>query len=122
MSKLIEYRERLRLQLAGLEKAEEAYGLAKSLHEHLQAQKDGATVQGVGLSLTLANGNTLPVPLPTDANQVMELVLDALSFASQEVLRCWEAIYATGVDAKRHCDEARAKHEAEQNEAANAST
>ena len=92
-----------------IDKANCAYRTARDLFEQISSDAPSLAISNIGLSLKMADGVEMPVPLPEDKDVLLKLIEDSLAFAANEVVRLWNAAQAVTNEAVTHCNDAAAQ-------------
>lgn len=100
-AKLAVLLERLTACTEQLQAATIAYQAAKDIMVRLE-QDPTIPVEGLGLTLQLDQAS-IPLPVPTDGEQRLDLVTNAVNSLGQEVIRLWNVAAAITKDAQDHC-------------------
>ena len=98
--------EQLVQNTAALQNATRSYQSVKAIVAQLDHNPD-TPVDGLGLSLHFGDA-TIPVMMPTDPEQKLVVLEDAMTTLGQEVIRLWGTIMPIAQQAKEHCDQAAA--------------
>jgi hypothetical protein len=86
--------------------ASQAYQQARGLLEQLTASPD-APIEDAGLLLVIGELQ-LPIPMPTDGQQRLALLDDAVQHLGTSVIGLWRKAHETTTSAVAHCDAAQA--------------
>lgn len=108
MSHLDDCREKMRQLLAESESVEVSYHRARELYEALNSGKD-VDLSGIGMALAFDGGESIPIPLTTDRDELTEKIAQAVNFLGRAVVTTWDEIYTTAGLAKQYCDRAQAE-------------
>ena len=107
MSTLADSRGKLLALIQEVEKTDMAYNHSRALYEALEGEQE-VDLNGVGLNLVFDGGTAIPVPIPTDREQLLNLVERSTNFLGSEVVRLWNEIANVAYVAKQYCDAAAA--------------
>lgn len=86
-----------------LEEIERVQVLYNSAKTSFQALSSGQQVDLSAIGMTMHIGSTnIPVPLPTDTNQLLDHLEGAVGLLGSELQRLWNELHATTSQAKEH--------------------
>lgn len=110
MASLREYSERLARLLVQLTSTADSHNSAKAMIAELEGNQSAA-LQGVGLHLRFQTGVDIPVPLPNDRDQLLDLLHASGNFLGQEAIRIWGEIKQLSDEANAICAQVVAAHQ-----------
>jgi len=118
MAKLSDCRDQVVGLLSNVDEATQNYRDAANLLAMLDQEDDKLpALNGIGLQLRFASGQSIPVPLPSDPAQLRDLAERSVNFLGEEIARLWHEIHKASASAVQHCQEAKQVQAAQATEA-----